>query len=327
MLNFTFTTFFYYLNSNTAIKKTPNTRDKKFIGRRRHKKKFSKIIKMEEIQALIEQGEFPRALHLCLQALESPTISRSELAKALAHAATCAEGLNDHRRAIDFYQELLVLQVSRRQQGGDNDDNDDEEDHVDVGGILNNIGENHLDLGEFAHALSYFEQIQAIQRMIKPGADDISRREADRNESLTLANIALCHAGLHKHSKAAVYYEKSLKLTEAGSGDLRAIAGSLSAVGECYIKLGEYPKALVYFERLLAKQREAHADQDHEEIAAVLRNIGAWLMKLNEYERALGFCKQSMQMRRRLKFSKDSDHLAIEYNNIGFCYKYLGLLY
>lgn len=78
-------------------------------------------------------------------------------------------------------------------------------------------------------------------------------------------------------------YESALKSFEASAAIMPDSLKSLSAVGECYLALGEQGKALQIFEDLSSKSKDA---KSAEKVARIIFETGMGLMTMNDYEAA-----------------------------------------
>jgi tetratricopeptide (TPR) repeat protein len=82
------------------------------------------------------------------------------------------------------------------------------------------------------------------------------------------------------------------------------LARSLNDLGALLRAMGEYARALPYYEQGLAMRRQLYPEQrhpdGHPELAQSLNNLGALLQAMGEHAQALPYYEQSLAMRLRL---------------------------
>lgn len=114
---------------------------------------------------------------------------------------------------------------------------------------------------------------------------------------------------------AAGYYEKAATLDPENS-DYLNMAGGISH------DLGDYKRAIGYFEQALAIDKKSFADV-HPNVAIRLNNIGMAWQGLGDYKRAIGYYKQSLGIDKKF-FGDEHPKVAIRLNNIGLAWQDLG---
>ncbi|MEW6215749.1 MAG: tetratricopeptide repeat protein, partial [Nitrospirota bacterium] len=94
----------------------------------------------------------------------------------------------------------------------------------------------------------------------------------------------------------------------------RYIATNLNNIGKVCDSLGQYDKALSYYEEALKVDRELNAPQG---IATSLNNIGTVYKSLGQYDKALSYYEEALRICRELNIPRD---IATSLSNIGFVY-------
>jgi tetratricopeptide (TPR) repeat protein len=151
---------------------------------------------------------------------------------ALGNLGNAHAALGDVRRAIEYYEQCLVLHREigdRRGEGAD----------------LGNLGLAHADLGDARRAIVYYEQALVISR-------EIGDR---RGEGTSLGNLGLAHADLGDARRAIGYYELALVISRE-IGDRRGEGADLGNLGSAHFLLGDTRRAIEYYEQYLGIAHE-----------------------------------------------------------------------
>ncbi|MGK7872653.1 MAG: CHAT domain-containing protein [Xenococcaceae cyanobacterium] len=101
-------------------------------------------------------------------------------------------------------------------------------------------------------------------------------------------------------------------------GDRNGEASSLNNLGNTYVSLGEYPKAIEFYQQSLAITRDIG---DHNGEAKSLGNLGVAYFSLGEYPKAIEFYQQSLAITRDMG---DRNGEANSLGNLGNAYSSLG---
>jgi len=137
-------------------------------------------------------------------------------------------------------------------------------------------------------------------------------RTHSRNCVLIAAALICCFVGARGQSlddkletARAVYFEKGPKealptltqlLTEAQkAGDHKHEAIMLGLIGNCYKRLGEYPKSLEYLSKALELKR---ALKDRLEEGKTLSHLGLLFWEMGEYDKAIAHFQESIAIGR-----------------------------
>ena len=159
-------------------------------------------------------------------------------------------------------------------------------DRAGAAGVLANIGLAHYKLGDYAQALSYYEQ--ALGEMTALG---------DRaNRARTLLNVGNAHSRMGAYADALVAYENAVAEQEA-LGDRDGVARTLISVGGIHFFRGDHDKALAVFQ---GARRELAALGDGAGAAKALNNIGAVHFSRGAYEEALAAYQGALEEKEAL---------------------------
>jgi diguanylate cyclase (GGDEF)-like protein len=176
---------------------------------------------------------------------------------------------------------------------------------------INNLGVIAQRRGDPLAAIDAFERSLAIYRTLK----DTSNIAGELN------NLGFVYSTqLADYEKALTNHLEALKVREQ-LGDRAAVALSLNNIGIVYERLGEYDRALEYYNRALAI-RQALGGQPNR-IAAILNNIGDVHLERGDSERALQFHQRALALRRQVG---DRSGVAISLKNLGSIYAASGQL-
>lgn len=135
-------------------------------------------------------------------------------------------------------------------------------------------------------------------------------QEKPLDESLAQAKTIYSEQG----PKAALpEYEKVLTAYR-NAGNRRGEAITLGLIGNCYKKLGDYPKALTLLGNALAMKREIH---DRPEEGKTLSHLGLLYWEQGEYGKAIESLNESIAIARELK---DVKLEAAALNNLSLVY-------
>ncbi|MEA3273890.1 MAG: tetratricopeptide repeat protein [Pseudomonadota bacterium] len=155
------------------------------------------------------------------------------------------------------------------------------------GASLNNIGLIYRDRGDYAQALTYLEPSLTIQRAIGDRA----------GEGTTLNNIGLIYQARGDHGQALTYLKQSLAISRT-TGNRAGEGTTLDNIGRIYDARGDYAQALTYFKQSLAIRR-AIGDRAGE--GASLNNIGNIYQSRGDEEQALTYLEQSLAISRAVR--------------------------
>jgi tetratricopeptide (TPR) repeat protein len=134
-----------------------------------------------------------------------------------------------------------------------------------------------------------------------------------------MGNI-LCRLG--KDRDAIGYYERALQSAldhrdETGEATLN------NNMGVAYQGLGEYSKAIKFYEKDLSIILKLYPNGNHPDIAASYNNLGSTYNLLGEYSKAIEFFEKSLKITSKLYANGIHPDIAVSYNNLGSAYNRL----
>ena len=148
----------------------------------------------------------------------------------------------------------------------------------------------------------------------------LERANPDDEGEISFLNhqLGLVHKeSTQKHSN--IMRNQSWKSLPPNHPDL---ATSYGNIGQVYSKMGEYSKALEYYEKSMEIQRKS-LPPNHPDLATSYNNIGQVYSNMGEYSKALEYYEKSMEIRRK-SLPPNHPDLATSYNNIGQVYSNMG---
>jgi tetratricopeptide (TPR) repeat protein/cellulose biosynthesis protein BcsQ len=225
--------------------------------------------------AYMNLGEPRKAIEFYEQALviECEIRNRRGEGTALGNLGIAYANLGKARKAIEFYEQQLVITLEIGDRRGE-------------GNALGNLGNAYADLGEQRKAIEFYEQALVIER-------EIGDR---RGEGTALGNLGIAYADLDEPRKAIEFYEQQLVITRE-IGDRRGEGNALGNLGIAYTELSEPRKGIEFLEQQLAMTREIG---DRRGEGNSLGNLGNTYRKLGEPRKAIEFYEQALVIDREI---------------------------
>ena len=214
----------------------------------------------------LRQREWIRWLEIAVGAARRLNHRQCE-GDALGNLATAYKDLGEIQRAIQFYEQALLIDRELGDRRGEG---------VDLG----NLGNAYSDLGETQRAIQFYEQHLSIAR-------ELGYR---RGEGIALGNLGNAYAQLGETQRAIQFYEQAL-LIHRELGDRRGEGNVLGNLGGAYMNLGETQRAIQFYEQRLTIAREI-GDRIGEGTA--LWNMSLALDRLGQRARAIQYAEQSL---------------------------------
>ncbi|CAF4105985.1 unnamed protein product [Didymodactylos carnosus] len=143
-------------------------------------------------------------------------------------------------------------------------------------------------------------------------------RQEVRSES-TLDSLGLLLRKMGKYIEAEQYY---LMLLNETSPEDPYIATIHNNIGLVYNDMGDYSKALTYYEETLDFDMKT-LGPNHPDVAATYNNIGDVYTAMGDYSKALTYYEQTLELKLKTLGSNHPD-VAATYNNIGALYNHMG---
>ena len=181
----------------------------------------------------------------------------------------------------------------------------------------NNLAGNLVSLSRYSEALGeYKASIEVRKNLQLTNPEEVS----NSNLSKPYLGLGVCHQNMGEFQEALTAYGEAMKLLEAENSleATNALADLLRSIGKLYEKMGEFPKAIEYFER----ERELYRKLGEEKQEAnALDNIAYSLSKKGESKRANELYQQAYQVK-----MKNSDYKGAGFSksNMGQTYWTLG---
>lgn len=171
-------------------------------------------------------------------------------------------------------------------------------------GVLDQMCQAYLYLGDYSQALEYGEKALELARKIG----------SRRSEGLALNIIGIIYDYKGDYSKSREYSTQAYDIFRE-IGDKRLMSTALNNIGISFDMQGNYEKALGYYLESLRIKEEIG---DKELIAKSLNNIGAILQVMGNSEEALKYYSRSLRIREE---QGDRRGIAVLYGNIGNVYQ------
>jgi tetratricopeptide (TPR) repeat protein len=232
---------------------------------------------------------------------EISTKSDAFLLNALAYTI---DDLGDHRKAIEYYKQALVILIEAYG-----------EQHPQVATVLNNLGSSWYSLGDHRKAIAYYEQALAIDETVF-GRDN-------PNVAIRLNNLGSIWKTLGDYRKAVGYYGQALSILKEVYGENHPqVATGLNNLGLAWNSLGDYGKAITYYDRALVIWKEVFSER-HPQVAAVLNNLGSAWDSLDDHRKAIAYYEQGLDILHEV-YGENHPQVATGLNNLGSAYFKMG---
>lgn len=149
-------------------------------------------------------------------------------------------------------------------------------------GLLNNLGNVYLRLGDFDHAWNFYQQAMAL------------RRHPDGSQMggiVTINNLGLAALGRHRYTEALAYFEKALDAYRK-LGHRQGESMVLGNMADFYLHMGVYEQA-----SLLARQEMAILQEigSCSRLGMPLVRLGAVHLELGDGDQASGLAQQAVE--------------------------------
>ena len=181
--------------------------------------------------------------------------------------------LGSYSKAIDFYQQALIISRDIGDRGGE-------------GNALGNLGLAYDSLGNYEKAIDFYQQQLTITR-------EIGDR---RGEGAALGNLGLAYDSLGNYEKAIDFHQQSLVIKRE-IGDRRGEGAALGNLGLAYDSLGNYEKAIDFHQQYLTIAREIG---DRRGEGNALGSLGLAYHSLGNSEKAIDFHQQYLTIAREI---------------------------
>ncbi|MBW4653756.1 MAG: tetratricopeptide repeat protein [Kaiparowitsia implicata GSE-PSE-MK54-09C] len=230
-------------------------------------------------------------------------------------------GRREFRAALESFQQALEIyraidvreafpQESRRGEGN----------------TLTGIGViYYFHLGDYPKALEFLQQALVIHREIGNHAGERTTLDAIKRTVERLYGLGVEQLSSDEFYAALGLFQQALEIYRTVD-DRLGEGATLYGIGLSYDRLGNYPKALEFYQQALGTFRESGVREvSPEEIrtqeGTILHNIGLIYDRSGDYQAALEFYQQALDVRREIG---DRRTESTTLNNIGGAYESLG---
>lgn len=201
-------------------------------------------------------------------------------ATTLLNAATAYRAAGDYNTALRYYRQALQIYDGILQP----------QDYR-YAGLYNNMSILLEKMEENEEAIAYAGKALDIIKTL-------SDSEAQTATSMT--NLALIYFKVNRFEEAKELLEKAIALFENNGGQTdEHYSGALAGVAEAWYRMGDYVKALMYYERALGDVK-AHYGENMS-YAILCENCAAVCGKMGDDEKRETYLKRGKEVRERIK--------------------------
>ncbi|HLP45528.1 MAG TPA: tetratricopeptide repeat protein, partial [Candidatus Kapabacteria bacterium] len=182
--------------------------------------------------------------------------------------------LGEHKKAISYYQQALVIDLELFG-----------EKHPNVAIRLSNMGEAWRLLGDAKKAIGFYVKALVIDRELLG--------EKHPNVAVRLHNIGSAWYELDEFRQSVGYYEQAKNIWENFYGENHQnVATVIINLGEAWRMIGDIEKAINYYKKGLAIFIKVYGEE-HQDVAAALKKLGTIYDDLGEYYQSIGYYEQA----------------------------------
>lgn len=236
------------------------------IGFYRSTSAFEKAyIAAEDVLLLMEELNMENTEHFATTLLNAATAYRA--------AGDYTTALRYYRQALQIYDGILQPQDYR------------------YAGLYNNMSILLEKMDENEEAIAYAGKALDI-------IETLPNSESQTATSMT--NLALIYFKVNRFEEAKELLEKALALFENSGGQTdEHYSGALAGVAEAWYRMGDYAKALTYYEKALDDVK-AHYGENMS-YAILCENCAAVCEKMGDAGKQASYLEQAKEVRRRIK--------------------------
>ncbi|RCJ37422.1 hypothetical protein A6770_40125 [Nostoc minutum NIES-26] len=192
-------------------------------------------------------------------------------------------GLGEPQKALNSLNQALEIQRARKELAGQ-------------GETLTIIGAVYFSVGDNQNALNFLNQALQAQRQAQNGLSGAALALNFGQQASTLSVIAGTYHALGQSQKAIDYYNQTRSLFQK-AGNRNGEAEILNQISLVYNSLGEKQKALDALNQALVIQR---SDRNRNREAFTLGNIAAIYQSFGDYQQALNSYNQALELSRQV---------------------------
>ena len=205
--------------------------------------------------------------------------STEHFATTLLNAATAYRAAGDYATALRYYKQALQI------YDGILPPHD-----YRYAGLYNNMSILLENMDENEEAISYADKALSIIETLEDSAAETAT---------TMTNLALLYFKVDQSNKAKELLEKALSLFEQSGENTDAhYSGALAGVAEAWYRMGDYAKALEYYEKALAEVK-AHFGENMS-YSILCENCAAVSEKLGDTEKQKSYLANAKEVRERI---------------------------
>jgi tetratricopeptide (TPR) repeat protein len=198
---------------------------------------------------------------------------RKQEGDALGNLGLVYKNFGDIRKAIEFYEQSLVIEREIGDRRGE-------------GNTLGNLGNAYRRLGDKRKAVEFHEQALVVSR-------EIGDR---RGEGADLGSLGNAYLELRDVHKSIEFYKQALAINRE-IGDRRGEGNALGNLGIAYRQLGDARKAIEFHEQALVIDREIG---DRRGEGNDFGNLGIAYFSLGDARKAIEFHEQALVIDREI---------------------------
>ena len=222
-------------------------------------------IAAEDVLLLMEELNMESTEHFATTLLNAATAYRA--------AGDYATALRYYKQALQIYDGILPPQDYR------------------YAGLYNNMSILLENMDENEEAISYADKALSIIETLEDSAAETAT---------TMTNLALLYFKVDQSNKAKELLEKALSLFEQSGENTDAhYSGALAGVAEAWYRMGDYAKALEYYEKALAEVK-AHFGENMS-YSILCENCAAVCEKLGDGKKQENYLNKAKKVRKQIK--------------------------
>ena len=229
-------------------------------------------------------------------AISSESKNIVEEAKSLEYIATCYNNLGQHKKAIECYDKSLSLKPGPDMEMG----------------ILGNMGDAYISIGDFPHALSsYINSLKLLENTLA------SKKTVDHNDSTQKAALLLNISGIYMQmgqpDKAAENYNQVINISQAIKNKWIEVL-ALNGIANTYKLRKDYTKAIETYTVSLNECIDIHNFKGQVTTLSELANV---YVETGDLLKAMGFAKNALKLAEEHNYT---DQLSAVYTTLGGVY-------
>lgn len=201
-------------------------------------------------------------------------------ATTLLNAATAYRAAGDYNTALRYYRQALQIYDGILQP----------QDYR-FAGLYNNMSILLEKMEENEEAIAYAGKALDIIKTLP---------DSEAQTATSMTNLALIYFKVNRFEEAKELLEEAVSIFKNGGGPAdEHYSGALAGVAEAWYRMGDYAKALEYYEKALAEVR-AHYGENMS-YAILCENCAAVCEKMGDDEKRETYLKRGKEVRERIK--------------------------